>query len=473
MRDFVVSIPRDKRPLYLRITAALRDAIKSGLVQPGELLPSCRRLAVQIGANRLTVMTALDNLVAEGWVHAELRKGYRVALILPSRFSSGPVPTATKSVASAPRMVPKAPKLHWDFRSGRPDLRLFPFGELKASLAETMRRCTPALLDLGDPLGHPPFVRELKCYLRRVRALAGRELIVTHGSQEAIFITAQVLLQRGDVVAVESLSYPSARAALASTGAVLHPVAIDSEGLDPEDLAKLLKRRRIKLLYLTPLHQYPTTVTLSSPRRLAIYEMAVRNGVKILEDDYDHEYHYRCQPLPPMAADDPAGIVVYVSTLSKVLFPSSRIGFAVLPPGLLNDFAAVRRMTTTQNDALLQDAVARWMRNEGFQRHLNRTRRTYERRLCAAIAMLERQRAADLPLAWRPPDGGMAIWLDTPWDTTQLANAAAAAGILIQPEGPTRTDRGSGSHLRLGFAGHNEQEMAAGMARLIEIGRTL
>jgi GntR family transcriptional regulator/MocR family aminotransferase len=471
MRSFNLSLPRSNRPLYLRITDGLRDAIKSGMIMPGEKLPSCRTLAEQVGANRHTVMTALEQLIAEGWIYAETRKGYRVAEELPSKFFSpalSKMKPSTYTVSTTKRSLkPITPK--WDFRSSTPDLRLFPLDEFKTCLNASLKREGPTILGYGESNGYRPFIHELEKYLRRVRALAGRELIVTHGSQEAIFIAAHVILSSGDGVAVEDRTYPAARTALSSTGASLYAVKTDDEGLDPEAFAKLCTKRRIKLLYLTPLHQYPTTVTLSSPRRHALYEVARKNGVMILEDDYDHEYHYRCQPLPPLAAEDPANIVIYVSTLSKILFPSARIGFMAAPQQLHAKFSEARKMISTQNDTLMQSAVARWMRSDGFQRHLNRTRRTYEKRLRSALSTLSELKALGAPINWITPDGGMAIWLKTPWDTEELAKVAAAESIIIQPESPTRMDGKRSSHIRLGFARHTEQEFASGMERLLKL----
>ena len=408
-------------------------------------------------------------------MHAEPRKGYRVAGVQPSSFftpkSSSTTHKAKPELTKAPLNSQHAVKL--DFRGGTSDLRLFSFDELKTCLNDALRKNAPSLLGYGDPTGHGPFIHELQKYLRRVRALIDRNLIVTHGSQEAIFIAANVLLKRGDGVAIEILSYPSAMAVLTSVGASLNALPIDHDGIDPDGLARLCQKKRIKLLYLTPLHQYPTTVTLPSPRRRAIYEIAAKNGIWILEDDYDHEYHYRCQPLAPMAAEDPAEIVVYVSTLSKILFPSARLGFTAVPASLKEKFIIFRKMVTTQNDTLIQDAVARWMRSGGFQRHLNRTRRTYEKRLQGTLGVLEHYQALGLPLSWKVPDGGMAIWLKTPWNTEQLLDAAITEGIRFQSEGPTRIDGQPGNHLRLGFARNTIEEQAKGLENLFQLGKKL
>jgi GntR family transcriptional regulator/MocR family aminotransferase len=165
--------------------------------------------------------------------------------------------------------------------------------------------------------------------------------------------------------------------------------------------------------------------------------------------------------------------VIYVSTLSKILFPSARLGFTAVPEKLRERFTLFRKMVTTQNDTLIQDAVARWMRTDGFQRHLNRTRRTYDKRLQGTIKILEHHRSLGLPLSWKEPDGGMAIWLKTPWDTEQLLAAAANKGIMIQSEASTRLDGRPGNHLRLGFARHSIEEQDHGLEQLFRLGKHL
>jgi GntR family transcriptional regulator/MocR family aminotransferase len=300
-----------------------------------------------------------------------------------------------------------------------------------------------------------------------VRAVSDREILVTHGSQEAIFLTAQLLIRPGDAVAVERLGYGPAWEALRAAGARLVPIATDEDGIDPEDLARVARRRRLRLLYTTPLHQYPTTATLPLPRRLRLYEVATQADIPILEDDYDHEFHYRSQPLAPLASRDPAEQIIYISTFSKILFPSARIGFMAVPRGLAPALAEYRRIVSRQNETLLQDAVARWMVDGGFERHLRRMRRTYEERRAAMVTALEAGRAEGLPWRWRTPDGGMAIWVDTGQNADEVARRALARGVYVQAESNYQLRKnGISRHLRLGFANQTPSEIQEGMRLL-------
>jgi GntR family transcriptional regulator / MocR family aminotransferase len=188
----------------------------------------------------------------------------------------------------------------------------------------------------------------------------------------------------------------------------------------------------------------------------------------ILEDDYDHEYHYRSQPLPPLAASDPESLVIYLSTFSKVLFPSARIGFIAIPKELYGPFRNFRRILTRQNDSLLQDAVARWMRQGGFERHLRRMRRTYEERRNCLVDCLPG--ADDESLCpGGIPDGGMALWMDTGRDSHIVAERAARRGVEVAPEVRFQMKPAIGRHLRLGFANQTPQEISAAMAILLEV----
>jgi GntR family transcriptional regulator/MocR family aminotransferase len=484
MRAFNFTLPKDRskeeKPLYLQIAAAVREAIKSRQIQPGEALPSTRSLAYSFKAHRHTVMAALDELVAEGWIASTQRQGYRVCETIPTEFFETQIKEKSKKAPAShtwrfarethlPQII-SGDSAKFNFKSGVPDLRLFPFQEFRSCLNEAIRRQGPKLMDYGDVEGHPGLIAELRTYLRRIRAISGREIIITHGSQEAIFLIGQLLLGPKDHVAVEELGYPPAMEALRASGATLVPIKIDSEGIDPDHLESVLRKRSINLIYLTPLHQYPTTVSLPVPRRIRIYELAQQYRVPILEDDYDHEYHYRCQPFAPLVSDDPAGLILYVSTFSKVFSPSARLGFMAVPPELVSRLSGLKRVVSRQNDHLIQDALARWIKSGGFERHLRRTRRLYEERCDTLIECLEDARVEGAKISWSIPDGGMAAWVRTQKDSDQIAKRAQGAGVLVGHEaefrGKARDEAGGG--LRIAFARHSPEEIRKGFAVLSE-----
>lgn len=470
MRELHLVLPPGPEPLYLRLATALRAAFEQGVLQPGELLPSTRTLAGETGAHRHTVMAALDELVAEGWVQPEPGRGYRVVPTLPLeyyRVRAEPARVARPRPWEPTVELPAhdgLPECRFAFPSGQPDLRLFPTEEFFGCLRDVMRHGEPTtLLRYGDSAGTPRLREELRTYLRRVRGICDGVPVVTHGSQEAIFLLGRLLLAPGDTVAVEEMGYPPAWEALRVTGARLEGLPVDAEGVDPDALDRLACRRRVKLAYVTPLHQYPTTVTLSLERRAALYEVAERHGIALLEDDYDHEFHYRCRPVAPLKARDPAGIVLYVSTFSKVVYPAVRLGFAVVPERLAEPLAALKRVVSRQNESLTQEAMALWLAGGGFERHLRRMRRIYERRMEAMAAALE---AEGLAGRFRRPAGGMSLWVDMGIPSRELGPRAERAGVAVRPAQEYRLDGQDTTWLRLGFASSNEAEISEGMALL-------
>ncbi|HUI69729.1 MAG TPA: PLP-dependent aminotransferase family protein, partial [Spirochaetia bacterium] len=306
IRELNIAVSPGKGPAYLKVAHALREALHRKILRPGEALPSSRRLAEMTGLHRQTVMAALEELIAEGWIVSDLRKCYRVSGTLPTEFFEATAGSESTSVGKEfewklpPRLPevlsPPSGVLRHSFQSGLSDVRLFPRREFKSCWQDSFLRSGTDVLGARNGAGQPFFLETLDLYLRRVRRLSGRHIIATHGSQEGIYIAARLLLKKDDRVAIEALGYPSAWGVFQSVGAALEPIPLDTAGLDVEALEKKLKSpsgRRIRLIYTTPLHQYPTTATMPMDRRLRLYGLAVRYGVPILEDDYDHELHYR------------------------------------------------------------------------------------------------------------------------------------------------------------------------------------
>lgn len=474
MKELRLNLTSSSAPKYQQLADAIRSAIRQGRVRPGEALPSSRELARRYSMDRHTVMNAIGELEAEGWVRAHEKRHYEVNETLPSAFLR-PQSTLQKQIAvqqtsyrfaRSSRVGEYIPvsRFGHSFPSGFPDLRLFPMKEFKSHFYDALR--SRKSLGYGDPAGDEGLISQIEMYLRRVRNIDNREVIITHGSQEAIFFLAQLLIQPGDSVAIEALGYPPAAEALKFAGAKLIAIPVDADGLCVDRLEKILAKTRIRLLYVTPLHQYPTTVTLTASRRLKLYELACKHDFLILEDDYDNEFHYVSQPVAPLASFDPAGRILYVSTLSKVLFPSARLGFMSVPKPVALEVARLKRISSRQNEQLLQVAIGRWMKSGGFEKHLRKMRRTYEERCDSMHETLLAIQRSHPQISWRKPDGGMALWLNTAGDSAKLAERAARAGILVMPEANFRMDGGPGTHLRLGFSAQTPAENKAGLQKV-------
>jgi len=469
---------------YLAIADALRKAIKEGQVAPTEVLPSSRKLAQQLNVNRHTIMAALAELVAQGWVEAKERSGYRVVDNLPiqnsqSSFSVNKVRQTQQNFAWTFRVkqnLPvtqkvKASQYHYNFSGGQPDIRKFPFDEFKSHFSQACQRPKIDDLSYGGSRGEADLIDEISTYLRRVRSITNKELMICNGSQEALYMISQLLLQPGDKVAVEQLGYPPAWAAFERTGAELIAIKQDERGIVPEHLAQVLAQGKVKLLYLTPLHQYPTTVSLDISRRMEIYQLAVQYGVAIVEDDYDHEFHYDSQPIAPMAADDPAGLVIYISTFSKLMFGGARIGYVVADNALIEQLAAYKMLMNHKSNVLVQQAVAKWMQQGGFEGHLRRMTRLYQKRRDFMVTLLQGYQKQGLPMQFEIPAGGMAIWLDTGKSIVGLKEQLQSKKVYLQTELEFNINKVLADEeycfIRLGFASMNEIEVTEGLAIII------
>jgi len=483
MRDINIpefNIPKfaKNKAKYLVIAESIRQAIQTGILQPGELLPSTRKIAEKFQSHRHTVMAALEELVVEGWIVSRPRVAYQVAPKLPDDFNR---------VEVKPKPANQGKKHQWEicrnvkistfegisqykynFHNGSPDHRLFPLAEYQMHARNVLEKKMELLTNYSDSRGYLPFVEEIKTYIRRLRAISDREILVTNGAQEAIFIIAQLILQPGDRVAVESPGCLPIMSAFQIAGAQLAPVPVDSEGMNLDYLETVLQKGKIKLIYLTPLHQYPTTVTLTEQRRLRIYELASKYNVIILEDDYDHEFHYLGQPLPPMVSNDPENRILYVSSFSKNLLPSLRLGFIVIPSELLVPFKKMKHVLNIFSNISAQATLALWMQSGGFERHLWRTRQAYHDKRDIVLNCLKNAKNQGLNIDWNSPNGGIAVWINTHQDTSALIEKARLANIAISSEADFQLFKKKSEHIRICYSSLSPNELNDGLSHLLQ-----
>lgn len=488
----------------VRIAAAIRREILRGRLGPDERLPGARTLARQLGVNRNTVTAALASLEAEGWIRTEPARGSRVAppeegrtravrrddgprASMPGRlgYALGELPwhraamssageRADRASADASSFEPPSPSraVQYELGGGLPDLRLVPWQALARAQRRALERHASQLLDYGPVEGHLGLRQQLAAMLGQTRGLAcaATDVLVTRGSQMALWLAAAALVRPGDRVAVEGYGYRPAWDALRAHGAELVPVPVDDEGLDVARLHELLEQGPLRAVYLTPHHQYPTTVTLSGPRRLALLDLARAHRLAVIEDDYDHEFHYEGPPVLPLATLDHGGHVVYVGTLSKVLAPGLRVGYVVAPPPLLRRMGTLRAAIDRQGSLFVEAAVAELMEDGELQRHVWRARRRYLARRDALVDALRRQLGEALVI--RPPSGGLALWAGVQGlDADRWAARAEALGVRIRPAREHAFDGRRRPFVRLGFARHDEDELRAAVRRLARAAR--
>ncbi len=461
-----------RNPVFQQIAQAIRADIRRGRLRPGDALPGSRSLAQSLGVHRNTVLAAYRELEAEGWTTAEQRST-RVASDLPeaparrTRTDRGPgydlAPPHTPGPWSSLRSGPPGTL---SLSGGLPDLRLVPTDLLSRAFRRALR--TPALLGYGNPLGEARLRAALGLLLSETRGLAvsADQVLVTPGSQGALDLVARTLLRPGDRVAVEDPGYESAWATLRAAGAELVPVPVDGAGLQVEALEACLRQGPLRAIYLTPHHQYPTTVTMSAPRRLRLLELARQHRIAILEDDYDNEFHFEGRPVLPLAGDDPSGVVLYLGTLSKILAPGLRIGFVTGPRVVVEALAARRAIADGQGNLALQRAAAELLEEGLLQRHARKMRRTYLARRSALATALGRHLGGSA--SFELPPGGMSLWLrlDPSLDAETWANRALRLGVLVDPGRRFDFHGRPLPNLRLGYAALDERELDEAVRRL-------
>src|SRR5262245_2351965 len=429
-------------PPFLQIARALTDEIRRGRLRPGDRLPGSRDLAGTASVHRNTILAAYDELVAEGWLETAQGRGTFVARAIPESSARGaaradrghgPSRRARFVMPDAPHVYrpPTLPRGTLNLSSGAPDPRLVPAGAIGRAYRRVLARRSGPLLTYGDPEGHPALRTALASTLSAARALAVRadDVFVTRGSQMALSLVARALLRPGDCVAVERLGYRPAWEAFRAAGATVVPLPVDAEGIDVQALEDRHARTPVRAVYVTPHHQYPTTVTLTAARRMQLLALAERERFAIVEDDYDHEFHYEGRPVLPLASADPARVVVYVGTLSKVLAPGLRLGYIVAPPDVIERITAIRSLLDIQGDHALEAAIAELIEDGELQRHVARARRVYaERRLVLADAL---RRGLGESADFTIPNGGMALWVrfKPPVDVERWAHRSVEHGV--------------------------------------------
>ena len=474
----VVLDPSRSEPLFLQLSEALQQDIRCGRLRPGTRLPGSRSLAEALGIHRNTVLAGYGELIAQGWLHTRPAGGTFVSRDLPpgpmrvprerlrTRLSVAPGFSLGPPVPSA--RVPDFPPDVLVLAKGAPDVRRMPAAELSRAYRRALARHGRALLGYGDPRGHPRLRAALAEMLASTRALPASEetVFVTRGSQMALDLIARALLGPGDVVAVEGLGHPGAWAALRLTGASLVPVPVDAHGVNVAALASLAEQRPLRAIYLTPHHQFPTTSVLPAARRMALLELARKHRTVVIEDDYDHEFHYDGRPVLPLASSDEAGVVIYVGTLSKVLAPGLRIGYLVAPGGVIARITELRVSTNLQGDQAHECAVAELFEDGDLVRHVRRMRRMYRSRRDALVEALRKHLGPVVHVT--PPAGGMALWarIDPGVDLDQWSERGVEHGVGFLPGRRYAFDGGPVHAIRLGFTPLDEQELDEAARRM-------
>ncbi|HEU4595381.1 MAG TPA: PLP-dependent aminotransferase family protein [Pyrinomonadaceae bacterium] len=470
-------------PLYRQLYDDIRRAILAGQLKAGTRLPSTRELASDLRVSRNTVMNAFEQLLSEGYVEGHIGSGTFVSRILPDELLNARAGTrrarGTRTerralssrgalLAATPVNASRFEGRARPFRPGTPALDSFPFETWARLTAKHWRRPRRDLLNYGDPGGHARLRAAIAAYLGTARAVRcePEQVIVVAGAQQALDLAARVLLDPGDAAWVEEPGYLGAKGALRGAGARLVPVPLDEQGMNIEAGAK--SEPSARLAYVSPSHQYPSGVTMSLPRRLALIEWASRAGAWILEDDYDSEYRYAGRPLAALQGLDTEGRVIYIGTFSKVLFPALRIGYMVVPADLAGAFCAARALSDRHSPTVEQLVLADFIEEGHFARHVRRMRALYAARQEVLVEAARRELRGLLEVETAAAGLHVLGWLPEGTDDREAARAAEAHGVDAQPLSAFCLLPPKRSGLVLGYAGYDAEEIRAGVKRLAE-----
>lgn len=463
--------------LQRQIYDGLRQAILNGRLRPGERVAATRLLARELGVSRLTVLAAYDQLLHEGYLEGRVGSGTFVSRALPddglhaapSRARGG------ERVRAAPRRTPPKERDeggHRPFRLSLPALDRFPHAQWGRLVARHARTMTRAHMGYGDPAGLGVLRLAVADHLRTARAVdcEAEQVIIVPGSQAGLRLCAALVCAPGDRVAIEEPGYRGAQVAIAATGATLVPVPVDQEGIDVGALEHRAARAGgIRAVYVTPSHQYPLGPSMSAARRLALIDWARRHEAWIVEDDYDSEYRFVSRPLGALQGMDRSGRVLYVGTFSKVLFPALRVGYVVVPPSLLERALAAREALDLFPPTLYQLALADFLREGHFVRHLRRMHTLYVHRRQALLDGLARH--CDGLLEVHNADAGLHLSAFLPRGVSDVDVVRRMAERRLTAMALSScylgSDRRNG--LLLGFGGFPERALVHATATLGEV----
>lgn len=479
--------PASSIPLYRQIYDRLRTAILSGQLEPGQRLPATRTLASQLGISRNTVNIAYEQLLMEGYIESRVGRGTSVAQVIPETLLAvhsaelvpqpdqrAALPQAISLIGRKMVQISGSPGL-WAtsgegkpraFSMGVPDLALFPYQIWARLIARHARHSLPDVSHYQDSAGYAPLREAIAAHIGLTRGVRCTmdQVIVVAGSQGALDLSARILLNPGDVAWIEDPGYPGAYGALQAAGAHIAPVPVAADGIDVSARRSCYPQAR--LAYVTPSHQYPLGVTMGLARRLSLLEWASQANAWILEDDYDSEYRFSGRPLEALQGLDRANRVIYIGTFSKVLFPSLRLGYLVVPSNLIDVFLAARYFVDRHAPILEQMALTDFITQGHFMGHLRRMRAIYAERREALVTALE----SELGALFEPhvPEAGMHLagWLPPDIDDMRAAQQAAIYGVDVNPISAISTGSLQRGGLMLGYAAVNEREIHNGVQRL-------
>jgi len=470
----IVIDPDAEQPVYLQIANQLLGLIKEGTLPTAQRLLSTRKLAELLKVHRKTIVRAYDELLVQGWLESEAGNGTFVSKNLPVvkleklpvniGKQATPLKTAGYRIGTPAflerKLLKHTTRYHLD--DGYPDGRISPLTELSRAYRTQLRAGSPySRLGYGDPKGSLWLREELSRFFFDSRGfnITAENILITRGTIMGIYLVSAALLQPGDNVVMGELGWMGANMNFLQAKANVLRIGVDQHGIVIEELRQLCLLKNIRLVYITPHHNYPTTVALRADRRMQLLNLAEEFGFIIFEDDYDYDFHYLNRPLQPLAGADKTGNVLYCGSFAKTIAPGFRVGYLVGPENVIQHLSGLRRIIDRQGDSMLESAIAELLHFGTIQKHLRRSLRIYRERR-DAITELMKYHLLD-KVNFQSPDGGMAVWttFDPAINVKELLGKALKKDIYINDGSGQCSNVYAENSLRLGFASSTPSEL--------------
>lgn len=468
----IIAIDRKgPRPLHRQVYDGYRAAIVDGTLRGGQRVPSTRMLATELGISRIPILNAYAQLVAEGYFQSRVGAGTVVSPALSDPVMlSGPCNTRRTGARLATRPFARRVSLPDSVRTGawqrnrgafcvgQVPFEEFPFQVWHSLMTRHCRSTCAKSLNYGEPMGSKDLRQAVAVYLRTARGVKCdvEQIMIVSGSQQALEISARALLDPGDRVWMEEPGYTFARSVFALNGCQVVPVPVDDEGLNVGVGAKKCRKARAALV--TPSHQYPLGVIMSASRRLQLLEWAESSGAWVIEDDYDSEYRYESMPIASLQGLDRNARVVYIGTFSKVLFPSLRLGYLVIPADLVEQFLAVRFAMDIGSTTFHQAVLADFIREGHFSRHVRRMRLLYSERRATLMGSIRKYLDPGVEVTGAQAGMHLTVTLNGIRDR-EIADRAARQNLWLVPLSPSYMGKVSRQGFILGFGSTTVQDI--------------
>jgi len=456
--------------IYMQISNQLINAIQRGFLPFGIKLPGTRALSIILQVHRNTIVAAYEELFAQGWVESLPNKGtfvigknhekpFQIKDFEKNNLEHYPKSTGfsfkTSNILDNPFEYSNC---EYIFNDGVPDIRLTQIDHHSRIYSSILKRKAHKTGQYNQD-GSEFFKKNLSQFLNLSRGLpiSKNNLLITRSTEMSIYIVSEILLSEGDIVLVGELSYFSVNMIFQKAGVKIQPISIDEEGINVEEVREACKKKKIRMLYLTPHHHYPTTVTLSAKRRLDLLNLANEYGFIILEDDYDYDFHYDKSPILPLASADTNGMVIYIGSFGKSLVPGFRTGFIVAPENLMIEMRKYLGIIDRQGDVLMEHVLGEMIAEGEINRYLKKSLKIYQERRDYFVSLLEQNLGEYID--FQKPSGGLAVWMKwkIPVNLMQLSRNCAQNNLFI-PKTLLYQNKNL-TAMRLGFGNLNLTEM--------------